>query len=116
MLQGWIDADGLRVRFGVHQTRMPIAGGAADAKAFLLVFLIEPNSQRHMKRLMAELGQVIMQLLDSRLVADGRMWIRRAGIGGGWTVAPVSAHLLEGLGLGAIRLPGGIGNRPRVGS
>jgi len=45
MFQGWIAQMGLRVRFGVHQTMMPIAGGVTDADTFLLVFLIEADSR-----------------------------------------------------------------------
>src|SRR4051812_35649531 len=92
---------------------MPITGCTADARAFASVLLIQPNSQRHMERLMSHSCQVIMQLLNPRLVTHGRMRIRCAGFWIGGILASIPMDLVEGFRLGVKWFELVISDRPR---
>src|SRR5213083_2524608 len=57
---------------------MAVARAAPDAGTLARVPLIEHHTERRVKRPQAMAGQVVAQLLDARLVADCRIWKRRA--------------------------------------
>ena len=61
--------------------------------------LVEHDAERHVERLLAEAREVVVQLLDARLVADGRVRIRRAGRRLGRILAALAVDVIEMLGL-----------------
>src|SRR5262245_65454226 len=104
MLERGIDAEDLSVCFRMNQTGMPVAGVATDASAGSGVLLVQHASQRHVKRLEPQTGEVVAELLNTRLVTDRRMgigharrWIRRI-------FRTSAVHPIESLGLRVIRL------------
>src|SRR6266581_4464645 len=104
MLQGRLNANHLRVGLGVYKTGKAITGGASDAFALLRVSFVQENANREMKRLVAELLQVVAQLLNPRFVRDRWKAIRFTG---GWfrrIFSPNSMDLIKVFRLGVIRL------------
>src|ERR1700758_3039939 len=113
MLDCLIDAYNLRVGLGTDQTGKAVAGIAANAAALVRVLLVEHDPDRYMEGLEARTCEVIGQLLNARLMADGG-----PGIGGlrrrfGRIFSAVSVHLIQILGLRVVRLQVVITERPR---
>jgi hypothetical protein len=115
MRQGRVDANHLGIRFGVDETGMSIAGRAPDAGALAGISLIQHHADRHVKRLESEADEVIVQLLDPRLVGNRRMPVGRAGRWIGGVLAALAMHLVEMFGLGVVRLQRFVRNGPRRG-
>src|SRR5690242_8577415 len=104
MFKRRLDANHMRVRFRIHQARKTVAGAAADALRFVLLFFVEHDAQRNVERLEPELGEVVAKLLDARLVGYGRVWILRAGPRIGRVLAAVTVHVVQIFGLSIVRL------------
>src|SRR6516225_4280138 len=68
-----VDGTDLRVRLGPDQAGIAVASLAADAATGVRILLIEHDPQRRVKRMEPQARKVVGQLLDARLVADGRM-------------------------------------------
>ena len=86
--------------------------GAAHALALLGVLLVHVHSHRQVEGVVAAGHEIVVQLLDARLVRDGRVreLARAPGLGG--VLAGASVHQVEPLGLGVVGLEVGIGERP----
>ena len=69
-------ADDMRVGLGLHQTREPVAGGAADAGAVLRLVFVEHDADRQRERAVAGAFEIVRKLLDARLVRYRRVGIR----------------------------------------
>src|SRR5438045_4003037 len=91
---------------------MPIAGCAADAGTFLPLLLIDTDAQGNVERLVAEPRQIIVELLDARLVTDSRPGIRGACGGLRRIFATIAVNLVDVLGLRVVRLQFVIPDRP----
>src|SRR5690349_15611824 len=98
MLQGRFNGANLRITFRVDQARMAIACRASDAGAAVPVFLVEHHAQGYVKRLASRELEILVKLLNSRLVTDGRMRIRRTGIGFCRIFASISVDVVQVLG------------------
>ena len=66
----------LCVRLGVDETREPVARRAADARAVGHVRLVQPDPAGGVEGLVPRGRQLVRQLLDPRLVRDGRVRVR----------------------------------------
>jgi hypothetical protein len=67
------------VGLSLDETRKSVTGVAANAAALTWILLVEHNAHRHREGLMALPLQPVVNLLDSRLVTNGRIFIGRAG-------------------------------------
>src|SRR5262249_53407413 len=103
MFDGSIDAQHLRVRLRVHQTRKSVACIAADAEALSRVLFIELDSKRSVKRSQSQSREVITQMLNARFVTDRRMRVSRARTGIGRVFPSFSMNVIELFGLSVIR-------------
>src|SRR5512145_3456661 len=99
MSERGIDADDLCIGLGVHQARKAVARVAADALAVTRILLVESDPQRHMEGSKSLPCKVVAELLDARLVADGRKQILARRLRIGRILATVATHLVEVLGL-----------------
>ncbi len=106
------DRDDLGVGLGVHQARVAVAPGAADAGAGGPVRLVQHDPARRVERVVAALGQVIGNLLEPGLVGDGGPRVRLAAGAFGGVLAGVAVHLVQPLGLGVPGLEVVVGQRP----
>src|SRR3954447_6250897 len=113
MLDRLIDAHNLRVGLRAHETGEAITGIAANAAALVGVLFVEHDSDRYVEGLKARTCKVVRQLLDPRLMGDGRPWIGRAGRRFGRIFSAVSVDLVEILGLHVIRFEVVVADRPR---
>src|SRR5437879_9572558 len=113
MLDRLIDAHNLRVGLGAHQAGESVAGVAANAAALLRILFVEHDPDRNVEGLQAGTREVIRQLLNTWLVADGRPGIRSLGRRFRWILAAITMHLIKILGLRVIRLQIVITDRPR---
>src|SRR5512132_410367 len=88
----------------MNQAWKPVAILAANAGAERRILLIKHNATGGMERTVAGARQIIMQLLDARLVRHRRERIGRAGrwLSGVFTAR--SVYLVHLLSLGVIRL------------
>ena len=77
------------------------------------ILLVQHDAERHVKRPEPSLDQVVVQLLDARLVADRRIRVRRARPGIGGIDAAFAVNMVQVLGLGVIRLQLVVADRPR---
>src|SRR6266704_3053369 len=57
---------------------MAVARPAADAGARAWILLVQHDPEGHVKRPQSLAGEVVGEVLDARLVADGRVWVWRA--------------------------------------
>src|SRR6185436_20280142 len=76
-LESRVHAQRLRVGFGLDQTGETVAGRAADAPA-LRAPLVQADAERNVEGLYAQLRQVVVELLDARLVRDLRETVSAA--------------------------------------
>src|SRR6266545_2981218 len=104
MCERWIYTDNLGVRLGVDQAGKAVAGVAADAAALVGILFIEHDAERRVKRPQAETGEIVIELLHARLVADRRMRIRCAGWRFSGILTSLAVDLIKLLGPGVIRL------------
>jgi len=98
------DAADVRVGLGLHQTGEAVAGLASDAPALPAVLLVEHDPQRRVEWAVAQPREILVKLLDARLVADGRVRVggrcgRLRGI-----LAAGSMHMIECLRLRVVGL------------
>src|SRR5438128_7440626 len=112
MPEGGIHADHLRVRLRVDEAREAVAGVAADAAALPRVLLVEHDADGHVERPVPDARQVVDQLLDARLVAEGWMEVGRARGRLRRIAAAEPVHLVEVLGLRVVRLQVVVRARP----
>ena len=98
------DRDDVGVGLGVHQARVAVAGGAADADAAGPVGLVQHDPARRMERAVAALGQVIGDLLQPGLVGDRGPGIRLAVRALGRIFPGVAVHVIQPLGRRVPRL------------
>ena len=104
----------LRVRLGVDQAGEAVARVAADAAARPRGFCsssMTPSGTWNGRCPSAR--EIVVQLLDARLVADRGIRIGRAGRRLGRVDAALAVHLIEALGLGVVRLELVVADRPR---
>src|SRR6266576_6063386 len=113
MLDRLIDAHNLCIGFSADETREPVAGVAANAATLLRILLVEHDPDWNVEGLQAGAREVIRQLLNTWLVADGRPGIRSLGRRFRWILAAITMHLIKILGLRVIRLQFVITDRPR---
>src|SRR5882672_9348609 len=113
MLQRRVNADSLGISFGANQTWMTVASVATNAGASSRVLFIDPNPKRHVKRLQARSLKIIVQMLNTLLVTDGRILVGRAGVWFCWIFTARTMHLIEVFSFGVIRLQLVVTDGPR---
>ena len=91
-------AEHVRVRLAVHRAGEAVAVHAADARAVRQVRLVQADAARCVERVEAGRLEVVRELLDPRLVRDGRERIRRARVPLGRVLASRAVHLVVLLG------------------
>ena len=104
MLQRRIDGADLRVGLGVDQAGKAVTGLAANAFAGARVLFIQHHPQRRVKRMQPEPGKVIGQLLDARLVADGRVGIGAGCVRFRGIFVALAMDVIKRLGFTVVRL------------
>ena len=105
-------AEHVRVRLAVHRAREAVAVHAADAGAVGQVRLVQADAARRVERVVAGRLEVVRELLDPRLVRDGRERIGRARVPLGRVLAARAVHLVVLLGQRVVRLELVVGDRP----
>ena len=106
------DRDHLGVGLGVHQARVAITPGAADAGAARPVGLVQQDPARRVERVPAALGQAIGDLLEPRLMRDRRPRVLLRPVALGRVLAVIPVHLVQLLGRRVPRLEVVVGQRP----
>src|SRR5262249_35282897 len=112
MLEGGIHAEYLHVRLAVDETRVTIAGTAADAGALARRGLVEADPQRHVERPEPESREVVAEPLHARVMADRRVRVRRAGWWVRGVLAALAVHVVKLLGLRVVGLKVLVADRP----
>src|SRR5262249_26346354 len=87
------------IRFRLHQARKPVTRSASNARALLRRFLIQHYAKRRMKWMQTGMLEVLGELLQSWLMAHGRMriWALRWRFGLVFAALPVDVILMLGL-------------------
>ncbi len=98
-VKGRIDAESLSVGLCIDETGIAITGVAANALARVGTLFVDLEAKWCVKGFKSELLKIVAELLDARLVADGRMRIRTAGVRLGRILAASSVDVVEALGL-----------------
>jgi hypothetical protein len=112
VLEGWAHAEDVRVGLSVCQAGEAVEAVAANAAPGFGVGFVEVDPDGQVERPVPGPHQIVVQLLDPRLVRDGGEgeWARA------WRLGRVFAGLavdeVESLGLGVVRLEIGVGNWP----
>ena len=106
------DRDHVGVGLGVHQARVAVAPGAADAGAARPVRLVQHDPARGVERVPAALGQPVGDLLDPRLMGDRGPRVGLAPRALGRILTAVAVHLVQVLGLRIPRLEVAVVQRP----
>ena len=91
-------AEHLGVGLRVHHAREAVAVLHTDAGAVRRVRLVEQDPARRVERVVAGRREVVGELLDPRLVRDGRERVRRARRRLGRILAAGAVHLVQLLG------------------
>src|SRR5882724_138242 len=104
MLDGFIDAHNLRVGLCAHEASKAVAGVATDATAFVRVSFIKHYPDWNMEGFKSRACEVVGQLLNARLMADGGPGIGRVGRRFGRIFPTIAVHLVEILGLRVVGL------------
>ena len=86
---------------------------AAHAAALLGIGLVEVDPDREVERLVARFDEIVVELLDARLVRDRRVGERAGARRLGRVLAGLAVDEVEPLGLGVVGLEVGVGDRPR---
>ncbi len=113
MLERRPHAECLGIRLAVHRAREAVAVLAPDAGAVRQVRLVEEHAARGVERVVAAGGQIVDELLDPRLVRDGRERVGPTRGRLGRILAPGAVHLVDLLGQGVVGLEVGVRDRPR---
>ena len=103
----------VRVGLAVGQAREAVEAVAAHAAARLRVGLVEVDADRQVERLVAGRREVVVELLDARLVRDRRVRERARARRLGGVLAGLAVDEVEPLGLGVVGLEVGVVDRPR---
>src|SRR5215213_796169 len=103
MIESRIDADRLCIRFGADQTGMTVASIATNAEALPRVLLVDPDPQRHVKRLQSRPLEIVVQMLKALFVTDCRILVRRAGPGLRRIFTTIAVYVVKMLGFRVIR-------------
>ena len=107
----------LRVGLAVDEAREAVDPVAADAAARVdgvaVVVLVEHHAERKVRRMVPELLEVVVELLDARLVLHLGIRIRTAARALGRVLPRLPVHVVEALGLRVPRLEVVVGQRPR---
>ena len=116
MLERRVDADGLRVSLAVDQAREAVDAVATDARApgrgLPVLVLIEHDPDRQVRRVQAELLEIIAETLNTRLVLHRREGIVAAPRTVGRILLGRAVHDVELLGVRVPRLEVVVGDRP----
>ena len=112
VLDGWADAEHVCVGLSVCQAGEAVEAVAANAAPGFGVGFVEVEPDGKVERPMPGPHQVVVQLLDPRLVRDGGVgeWARARRLGG--VLAGLAVDEVESLGLGVVRLEVGVGDGP----
>ena len=102
----------LGVGLPVHRAGEAVAVLAADADAVRHVRLVEPDSARRVERAVTGGLEIVGELLDPRLVRDGRERVRRARRPLGRILAADAVHLVRLLGPRVVGLELVVADRP----
>src|SRR3989475_340849 len=113
MFESGVDAEHLGVRFRIDETGMSVARLAANAAAGSGVPLVQHHTKGDVERLEPQTGEIVAELLHTRLMTDRRMRIRSTGRWIRGILFPAAVHLVELLGLRVIRLQVLVRDRPR---
>jgi hypothetical protein len=103
----------VRVGLAVGQAREAVEAIAAHAAPRLRIGLVHVDPHRKMERIEADALEVVVQLLDARLVGDGGVGERPRTWCLGGVLARLAVHEVEPLGLRVVGLEVLIGDRPR---
>src|SRR6476660_1077461 len=113
MLKSWIYTDRLRISLCANQTWVAVAGIATNAGTSSGLLFIDPNPKRHVKRLQARSLKIIVQMLTTLLVTDGRIFVGRARVWFCWIFAARTVHLIEVFSFGVIGFQLVVADGPR---
>src|SRR5437588_188695 len=113
MFHGLIDTYNLRIGFGAYQTGESIARIAAYAAAFVGVLFVEHNPHRDVERLQTRTDEIVGQLLNAWLMANGGPGVLRIGRRFSRVFSAVAVDLIEILRLSVVGLEIVIADRPR---
>src|SRR6266487_6013767 len=102
MFQSGQYAADMRVGFGVHQTREAVAGIATNAGALPRIFLIKHDPEWRVKRIQAKPREIVAQLLNARLVADGWKRISTGATRFSRIFSNMPVHMVDAFSLGVI--------------
>ena len=94
VLECWIYTHYLRVGFGIHKTRLAVAGVTADAPAFTRVLLVQHDAKWHVKRLQACCFKIVRQMLNALFMSHRRVSVWRTGPRFRWVFTAVAVHLI----------------------
>src|SRR5215467_13453167 len=96
----------------MDQAGKAVAGGATDAGAVGHILLVQQDAAGRMKGMVTSPGQVVIELLDARLIGDRWVGILHAVRWVGWVVAMLAVHLVELFGPAVVGLELFIGDGP----
>ena len=115
MFESRIHANDLRIRFAIDQAWKSVECSTPHASTRvqgLAVFFLQQDSERQWEGMMAAALQIVVELLNARRVADGRVAIRSAC----WTFRGInsvfSVDVIQMLRFGVIRLEVLVAERP----
>src|SRR5262245_15727332 len=112
ILERRIDADDLGVRLGAEEAGMPVARRTTNARALPGRLFVDSDAERDVKRPQPLALQIVMELLDARLMAHRWKQVGGAGVGLGWIYPASAVNLIEVLGLGVVGLQLVVSDRP----
>ena len=104
MLESRANAEHLGVRLRMDEAREAVAGRTADAGRERRVRLVEHDPARRVERAVTRRREIVRELLDTRLVRDGRVRVRRTRRRLGGVLAASAVHLVQLLGERVVRL------------
>ena len=106
-------ADHVGVGLAVGRAGEAVESVATHTASGFRVGLVEVHRDRQVKRLVVRPDQVVVELLDTRLVGDGWIRVRARARRLGRVLAGLAVDEVEPLGLGVVGLEIGIGDGPR---
>jgi hypothetical protein len=106
------DAEHVCVGLAVGQAREAVEAVAAHAAPALGVGLVEVDADGQVERMMAGPDEVVVQLLDARLVRDGRVGERPRRRRLRRVLAALAVDEVQPFGLGVVGLEVVVGQRP----
>ena len=105
----------VRVGLAIGEAGEAVELRAAHTASGLGIGLVEVDAHRQVERMVPSGEEVLVELLDARLVRHRRMGERSRAIGLGRVLARLAVHQVDALGLGVVRLEIRIGERPSGG-